>query len=154
MAYLQEQVTAYIIADPNLFVAEERALYYGEGLDDNWWIDVLIVDPWEKKFYLGEATYDPKPRRLLDKLAKFANQKTEVLKKIGRNGAPDGWDIRPWLFLREDTVQYVISRLPAGSVPRITYLEQTFRPWEYEKIKRTGSEPGKPYAGLESQFQH
>ena len=153
MAYLQEQVTAYVTADPNLFVAEERALYYDDGLDDNWWVDVLIVDPWEKIFYLGEATYDPRPRRLLKKLEVFTNKKSVVLKKIGRNGAPNGWDIRPWLFLRKDTVNYVKLKLPAGCVPRITYLEETFRPWEYEKIRKTGLEPGKPYSDLEDQYQ-
>ncbi|WP_137043551.1 hypothetical protein [Pseudolabrys sp. FHR47] len=153
MAYLQEQVLSYVLADPTLFVAEERSLHFGDGLDDNWWIDLLIVDPWQKIFFLGEVTYDPRPRRLVEKLKKFSLTKPVVLTKLGRSGAPEGWDIRPWLFIREETLGYILQRLPEECKPRITFLEQTLEPWKYEKIRKEGKEPGRPYPNLSLEYQ-
>lgn len=154
MAYLQERVVAYVTMDPNLFVAEERLLRFGPDKDkDVWWIDALIVDPWGKMFYLGEATYDLRPNRLIKKLATFAAKKTDVLAHVGRSGAPKGWDIRPWLFLRQDAVKFVTSHLPPRLFPRITKLEETAFPWEYEKIRAEGKEPKRPYPDLDSRYQ-
>ena len=154
MGYLQERVIAYVTMDPCLFVAEERFLQYGPDKDkDIWWVDALIVDPWAKMFYLGEATYDLRPKRLLKKLEIFSFRKTDVLKGVGREGAPEGWDIRPWLFLRKDAVDHVKKHLPEGLHPRITYLEATAFPWNYEKDRRGGLEPERPYAGLDDRYQ-
>lgn len=154
MAYLQERVVAYVTMDPCLFVAEERLLQYGPNKDkDVWWIDALIADPWSKMFYLGEATYDLRPNRLIKKLEIFAKRKSDVLANLGRTGAPDGWDIRPWLFLRKDAIEFVTRRLPSGLYPRITRLEATAFPWTYEDIRRKGQEPERPYDGLANQYQ-
>jgi hypothetical protein len=88
---------------------------------DVWWVDALIVDPWQNMFYLGEATYNLKPNPLLKKLRTFAARKSEVLARLGHRGAPPGWDIRPWLFLRKDAIAYVIKKLPAGLHPRLPF---------------------------------
>jgi len=153
MTFLQERVVAYVTADPNLFVAEERLLYHGTNPNDHWWVDALIVDPWAKTFYLGETTYNPKPIPLLKKLKTFTDRKSHVLQRLGRDGVPEGWDVRPWLFLRKDAVPWVVPRLPVGPSPRITYLEATAFPWQYEKIRAVGKEPGKPYGDLDPKFQ-
>lgn len=141
MAYLQERVIAYVTMDPCLFVAEERLLIYGPDKNkDYWYVDVLIVDPWNKLFYLGEVTYDQRPNRLIKKLEILHSRKVDVLRGIGRDGAPHGWDVRPWLFLRKDAVDYVKQRLPADLHPRLTHLEATASPWEYEKLRMEGKE--------------
>ena len=152
-AFLQERVVEYITADPSLFVAEERLLVYGKGAKDHWWVDALIVDIWAETFYLGETTYNLRPSSLLQKLAVFTARKSEVLAGIGRKGAPQGWSVRPWLFLRRDAVPWVIERLPPEASPRITYLEATAFPWLYEKIRKEGGEPDKPYPDLDPKYQ-
>jgi hypothetical protein len=152
MAFLQERVIEYVTADPNLFLAEERLLFHGAAPNDHWWIDAMIVDPWAQMIYLGETTYNPRPP-LLKKLKVFAERKSQVLQRIGRTGAPAGWDVRPWLFLRRDAVAWVVQRLPEGPPPKITYLEATAFPWMYEKLRAVGKEPDKPYSELDLKYQ-
>src|ERR1700756_74382 len=63
------------------------------------------------------------------------------------------WGIRPWLFIRQEAVPYLLPRLPAGQYPRITYLEETAFPWEYEAVRQQGKEPGKPHTDFDARFQ-
>ena len=156
MAYLHERVIAYVTMDPRLFVAEERSLQHGENPNkDLWWIDVQIADPWDKIFYLGEATYDPRPNRLMEKLHVFVEREVEILKRLGRagDGVPKYWKVRPWLFIREAARDYVVKNIPQGLAPRITYLEETAFPWKYEKLRKLGQEPGRPYPELDVKYQ-
>src|ERR1700736_6206311 len=46
-----------------------RAFEFGDNENKHlWYIDALVVSPWERTFYPAEATYDLKPNRLLKKL--------------------------------------------------------------------------------------
>lgn len=154
MAYLQERMTHYLTSDPHLFVAEERMLRYGHDPNkDIWWIDALAVDPWRKTFFLGEATYNPKPAPLMKKINHFYQIKGEVVSRLCLGGLSSGWSVRPWLFIRQQAVPFVLSRLPGECFPKITYLEETAFPWVYEALRREGKEPKKPYPDLDERFQ-
>src|ERR1700751_4022539 len=112
----------YLTCEPHRFIAEERMVRHGPHRDkDVWWIDALAVNPWEKTFYLGEATYNAKPAALVRKVKLFYERNAEVIKQLSLEGLSDGWVVRPWLFIRRDAVPYRLPRLPAGECPRITY---------------------------------
>jgi hypothetical protein len=117
------------------------------------WIDALAVNPWEKTFYLGEVTYNPKPTPLARKVNLFYERKPEVIKQLSLEGLSDGWAVRPWLFIRQEAVPYLLPRLPAGQYPRITYLEETAFPWKYEAVRKQGKEPGKPHGDFDQRLQ-
>jgi hypothetical protein len=154
MAYLQERMAHYLTCDPHLFIAEERMVRHGPHPDkDVWWIDALVVDPWQKTFFLGEATYNRSPTPLMRKVNHFYERKGEVMKRLSLEGLPEGWDVRPWLFIRQVAAPYVRARIPSGCYPKITYLEYTAFPWEYEALRREGKEPHRPYADLDERYQ-
>lgn len=154
MAYLQERMTHYLTADPHLFVSEERRIQYGPNPDkDVWWIDALTTDPWKQTFYLGESTYNPSPTPLVRKIVRFYEIKSDVLANLSPNGTPQGWDVRPWLFVRREVVPFVLKRIPSGCYPKITHIEETAFPWVYEPIRRLGKEPNKFYADLDERYQ-
>jgi hypothetical protein len=91
----------YLTCDPHLFTAEERMVRHGPHPDkDIWWVDALVVDPWQKTFWLGEATYNPKPTPLVRKVWRFYERKDEVMKQLALEGLTEGWSVRPWLFNR------------------------------------------------------
>jgi hypothetical protein len=154
MAYLQERMAHYLTCDPHLFIAEERMVRHGPHPDkDVWYIDALAVNPWEKTFYLGEATYSAKPAALVRKVNLFYERKAEVIKQLSLEGLSEGWAVRPWLFIRRDAVPFVVPKVPAGHHPRITYLEETAFPWKYEAVRQQGKEPGKPHGDFDQRFQ-
>jgi hypothetical protein len=154
MAYLQERLAHYLTCDPHLFIAKKRELRYGDDTKkDVWSICALAVDPWKKTFFLGEATYNAKPSPLLRKVKKFYGIESEVIKLLALEGLPNGWNARPWLFIRKAAISFVLQRLPVGCYPKITRIEDTARPWLYESFRRIGAEPGKPYADLDKRFQ-
>jgi hypothetical protein len=76
-----------------------------------------------------------------------------VTSKLSLEGLPDGWTVRPWLFIRREAVAFLLSRLPEGSYPKITHLEETAYPWLYESKRRDGKEPSKPYCNLDERYQ-
>jgi len=154
MAYLQERVAHYLACDPHVFVAEERQLQYGPDPEkDLWYIDALAADLWQRTLFIGEATYDLRPARLIRKLLHFYQNKSEVVKWLSLKVLPPEWEVRPWIFIRKDAMKYVTGRMPDGCDPRITYLENTAFPWEYETCRRAGKEPERPYEGLNERFQ-
>jgi hypothetical protein len=145
MAYFQERMVHYLTCDPRLFVAEERILQYGKDKNkDFWYIDAFVVSPWERTFYLGEATYNLKPTPLLKKLHVFAERYDEVMKLLVPESEHDKWVVRPWLFLRKRVVADVIKHLPANLTPRISCLEVAAFRWKYEKLRQSGKEPKVP----------
>ena len=140
---------------PHLFIAGERMVRHGPHPDkDIWYIDALVVDPWQKTFFLGEATYNPRPTPLVRKVNRFYERKDEVIKQLSLEGLSDGWSVQPWLFIRREAVPFVLPRLPAGCFPKITHLEDTAHPWEYESKRREGIEYKKPYPGLDEKYQY
>jgi hypothetical protein len=154
MAYLQERVVHYLTCDPHIFAQEERRVQYGPDADkDVWWIDALVVDPWQKTFFLGEATYNLKPSPLARKITRFYDIMDTVIRCLSLEGLQDGWNVRPWLFVRRESVSFLLSHLPKDVYPKITHLEDTAFPWEYESKRRTGQEPGKPYPHLDTRYQ-
>jgi hypothetical protein len=57
MACFQKWMVHYLTSDPRLSVAEERVLRYGKDTNKGfWYIDAFVVSPWDRTFYLGEAT--------------------------------------------------------------------------------------------------
>lgn len=56
MAYYQEIVSDFIAASRRIFVSPEYRIELGNG--NNFWIDVLAIEPRIKKIYLCQTTYD------------------------------------------------------------------------------------------------
>lgn len=147
-------MTHYLTTDPHLFVAEERMLQYGSDANQKvWYIDAVAVDPWQKTFFLAEATYNPSPAPLMRKIKLFYEVKNEVMTRLSLEGLATGWDVRPWLFVRREAIPFVKLKLPDDCFPKITHLEETAFPWIYEAVRRNGKEPNKPYPDLDERYQ-
>jgi hypothetical protein len=89
---------------------------------------------------LGDVVCE-RPRRLIEKMRVFDMRRAEVRAGIGRDGAPDGWEVRPWLFLRQEAFRYMQQKLSANLHARMTALEATAYPWTYEPARKNGEEP-------------
>ena len=153
--YCQEIVTQYISHDLAIFISEE---YWVEvevdGRKTGYWIDILAADILQNELYLVEVSYTEKPAKLAHKVGEFYARMPIIRRAlINGKGIGDQWSIRPWVFIRKQSVPYFLSKLGGNFQPKITYLEFTPFPWIYENVRRQSLEPGKPYPDLPPEYQ-
>ena len=144
MDYFQGVVTEYLRAKRSVFLNPECLLSLDEGKQlkgRHWYCDVVAVDFKEQSVSLCEITYSTTAQSLLGRLCAWREHWPELVHAVRRDcGVPEGWTVRPWIFLPEKYETKFSERyaLLCGSQksksampePRVTHLESTV-PWKY-----------------------
>jgi hypothetical protein len=141
--HYQGIVIEYLRADRALFLNSEYCIQLDEGTPKkgrNWVCDTVVLDCRSKTILLCEVTYAQRTPALLKRLREWHTSWQEIvlalprLSKFEPNGAT--WPIRPWLFIPDKDVEFVIGKLnislgpDAIFKPLITPLEMV-QPWAY-----------------------
>jgi hypothetical protein len=137
MDYFQGVVTEYLRADRALFVNPEYFFPLVENdrsprRGTSWYVDLVATSFREQVVYLCEVTYASGLSALLKRLSDWADNWPALVNAIHRDSyVPATWKVRPWIFVPEDFVPRLLTKMPALPVsPRITTLEMT-QPWRY-----------------------
>jgi hypothetical protein len=138
MDYYEGVVMEYLRAEPNVFVNTQCNLQLVPGAENYWTCDLIAVDLRQKAAFLCEVTYSESMGALLKKLRAWHSQWPAVRNAVTRDCAiPENWDIRPWLFVREDRRAFLDTKLAEiaaspGSMPEplVTTLDMVV-PWRY-----------------------
>lgn len=138
MDYFQGVVSEYLRANRSTFVNPEFFLtleHYEGGeppRDTSWYVDLLAVSFEDRAAYLCEVTYSRTPYPLIKRLSAWKAKWSELQQAVRRDAhLPSEWTIRPWIFVPESGIKYVLSKGDAfPATPKITPLEMTL-PWKY-----------------------
>lgn len=149
MDYYENVVVEYLRADRSLFVNTECCIQINEGSNPDtsgphWYCDALAVDFRNSEIYLCEISFANQLSGLNNRLNDWNNNWEGVCKALARDcHVPNRWPVRPWVFIPEELVSKLISRvekLPQSSdmpPPKITTLEMV-PPWKYQSWNRVG----------------
>ena len=144
MDYFQGVVAEYLRANRATFVNPECLVQLDDNpttpkKDGHWYINLLAVSFSEQTVYLCEVSYSTSLSPLLKKLSAWGAHWPGIIKALGRDSSiPKGWQVRPWLFVPEQTINRLMSRMPAMPIaPKVTPLEMT-QPWRFCGWNRHG----------------
>lgn len=155
MNYYENVVMDYLRADRTLFINTECCIQLNEGDNPDtsglhWYCDAVAIDFRASTVFLCEVSYSLTLADLFKRLKGwFANWDAIRVALVRDSKVPQGWPIRPWLFVPEQRVGLLVRRLKQLSdeveqvaVPVITTLEMV-QPWNYRSWNRVG-EAAKP----------
>jgi len=140
MDYYQGVVVEYRRANRSVFVNTEFCLQLNaagnpDSSGPHWYCDVLAVNLSEPAAYLCESSYSRSLGPMLKRLAAWDEHWPAVRHALKRDAhIPDGWPVRPWLFIPELCVNTLVTGLQKtglAQTPRITTLEAV-APWLYK----------------------
>lgn len=147
MDYFQGIVAEYLRANRGTFLNTEFFLQLDDSQTSppkgsSWFVDIVAISFSEKTAFLCEVTYSKELSSLIARLKSWTMSWDGVLAALRRDtGLPPDWTIRPWLFVPEEAVHRLVTRMPALPVkPRVTPLEMTL-PWRYHSWDRKGERP-------------
>ncbi len=145
MDYYQGVVADFLGADPAMFVQPEACirLHPDSGLKkgEHWYCDIMAVSFREQTVYLCEVTLSRTLTALLKRLKEWDANWTNVCHALRHdNRIPDGWYVRPWVFVpsaQKELVSLGVSTHlgtddESDGMPRplVTSLEDVV-PWLY-----------------------
>jgi hypothetical protein len=154
--FYQGVVVDYLRADRAVFVNTECCIQLNEGLNPDttgphWYCDAVAVDFLHSEVFLCEVSYAEKLAALTKRLKEWSQNWSGVLKALERDcKVPEGWRVRPWLFIPTHLVDGLVSNLKTmtaadGSpvfAARITPLEKV-QPWLYHSWNHRDCETDK-----------
>jgi hypothetical protein len=133
--YFQGVVAEYIRANRATFINPEFQLQLDGDprcppKDGYWYVDMLAVNLEEQVAYLCEVSYAKPPAALVKRLAAWSANWLRLVLALQRDAhIGEHWRVRPWLFVPEGSIGWLLDRLPRMPVvPKITPLEMT-QPW-------------------------
>jgi len=144
MDYYQGVVLNYLRADRAVFVNPECCIQL-EGKpnpdsDKSWYCDAVALDLRSETVFLCEISYEKALSALIKRLRDWSDNWPAVKNALARDCKVSAhWTVRPWLFIPENSVARLVTRLAfiedsdsASAVfhPRITSLESV-QPWNY-----------------------
>jgi hypothetical protein len=148
--YYESVVVDYLRADRSLFVNTECCIQLNPGDNpdtsgSHWYCDALAVDFELQHVFLCESTYSAKPDTLLHRLSGWNANWNGVRDALVRDSClPEGWEVRPWLFVPEMYVNVLLKGLDKikgeGQLsfrPVISTMEMV-EPWKYCSWNRKG----------------
>lgn len=144
MDFYQGIVIDYLRADRAVFVNAECCIQLNEGPNpDNsgrlWYCDAVAVDFQHSEVLLCGIPYAEKLASLAKRLKEWSQNWQGVQRALERDcKVPEGWRVRPWLFIPTRSIDSLVNNLKAltsadGSpvfAVRITPLEKV-QPWLY-----------------------
>jgi hypothetical protein len=151
--YYQGVVVEYLRADRTLFLNPEYCIQLDEGTAQggrHWFCDTVVLDCRSKAMFLCEVTFAQRCPALLKRLKEWHDNWPAVVSAVTRlskfEPAGGTWPLRPWIFIPQRDVDFVLTKLKAFSPetetllfkPRITPLEMV-QPWAY-KWEREGED--------------
>ena len=153
MDYYENVVIEYLRADRTLFVNTECCIQInvGENPDTtgpHWYCDAVVADFRSEQIFLCEISYANQLSGLNKRLKDWDLYWAGVRQALVRdNCLPGHWPVRPWLFVPEELVPKLLSRVEkiradstkSGNLPdpKITTLEMA-QPWKYRSWNRSG----------------
>jgi len=158
--YYQDVVVDYLRADRSVFVNTECCIQLNPQQNPDtcglhWYCDAVAIDFGDEPtptVFLCEISYAEKLGAMTDRLRQWAGNWDGVREALTRDcRVPRDWPVRPWLFVRQDSVPLLVRKLSGlrsadGSPafrPRITTLEAV-QPWRYHSWQHRDSETVKP----------
>ena len=104
MDYFQGVVADYLSADPTMFVQAESCIRLNPNgalkKGEHWYCDILAVSFREQTAYLCDVTLSRTLTALLKRLREWDANWTDVCDALRQdNRIPDGWHVRPWVFV-------------------------------------------------------
>ena len=148
MDYYQGVVADYLSADRAVFVNTECCIQLNEGDNPDtsgphWYADAVVCDFRDKTVFLCEVTFSLSLAALMKRLGGWHTSWELLRTALVRDSfVPAEWDVRPWLFVPEQSVPLLVQKLrsvgePLLFRPRITPLEMV-QPWRYRSWRRIG----------------
>lgn len=149
MDYYESVVINYLRADRAVFVNTECCIQLNPGNPDtsgpHWYCDAVAVDFKQECIFLCEISYSAQLSDLVKRLKAWHEKWTELCNALKDGCAlPKSWQVRPWLFVQEDSLQRLLKQLnqlqseqPPKFKPLITPLEMV-QPWRYNSWNRIG----------------
>lgn len=145
MDFYQGVVLDYLRADRAVFINTECCIQLNESPNPDksgphWYCDAVAIDFRHSTAFLCEISYADKLSYLIKRLREWSQHWQEVRTALERDcKIPDGWTVRPWLFIPEKSMKGLVGNLeqmkgadgnPVFKV-RITPLEKV-QPWLYQ----------------------
>lgn len=156
MDFYQSIVFEYLRADRALFINTEFCLQKNpvanpDSDKPHWYVDAVAADFRSEQVFLVEITFSKSLQALLKRLVSWREHWPSIKSALVRDAyVPAEWDVCPWLFVPEDLVDGLRSRvLPLTQgpdpqfrlpMPLVTTLEMT-QPWLYRSWDRRGKAP-------------
>lgn len=145
MPYYQEVVLDYLRMDRAVFVNPECCIQLFDESNPSpgthWFCDAVAIDLRNKTVFLCEVSYAKGLRALRKRLQEWAQHWTDLQKGIQRDCMVNPeWAVRPWLFVPEESVEDLATKLPSVFQPRITPLE-CVQPWKFGWQHRDSDTP-------------
>ena len=147
MDHFESIVVDYLRADRSLFV-NPQCLIQLESLGAvkkgaSWYCDTLTADFRNSTVFLCEVSYSTTLYSLQKRLTEWAQNWEQLQLAVRRDCFfPNNWPIRPWLFVREQSITKAVTILAriystegVKLRPKITTLEMTL-PWLYKTWDR------------------
>ena len=150
MDYFQGIVTDYLRADRSMYVNTECLIQLEPGdapkKGSHWYCDTVAVDLRNSVAYLCEVTYSSSLHALIGRLGAWDSHWPSFRDALARDcSIPKSWLVQPWLFLPEDRIELLNTKLDALNLdpedpkrmpaPRVTFLESVV-PWKYKAHNR------------------
>lgn len=155
MDYYEGVVLHYLRADRAIFVNSECCVQVNAAENPDmsgphWYCDAAAVDFRQQTVFLCEISYSVGLSTLAKRLMAWQAHWDDIRVALVRDSfLPQGWPVRPWLFVPEALIPLLLRRLeqagagaPPRFTPRITPLEMT-QPWRFRSWNRVG-EAAKP----------
>lgn len=144
MDYYQGVVVDYLRADRAVFVNTECCIQLNanpnpDNSGPHWYCDAVAADFRRCEVFLCEISYAEKLASLTKRLKEWSLNWPGVVKALERDcKVPEGWHVRPWLFVPTKSIASLVGNLKTmttadGSpvfAARITPLEKV-QPWFY-----------------------
>jgi hypothetical protein len=148
MNYYESVVVDYLRADRALFVNTECCIQVNQAENPDssgahWYCDAVAADFRAQKIFLCEISYAAQLASLTKRLHGWHDNWEAVRHALQRDSfLPEPWPVRPWLFVPEDCVHFVLKGLDQIGealrfIPKITTLEMV-QPWMYRSWNQVG----------------
>jgi len=143
MSYYEGVVLEYLRRDRALFANPEYCVQIEPGRvppkGTHWYCDVVTVDFSSKTIFLCEISYSKTQGALVKRLGSWSDNWGAVCKAVNRDSMlPEGWQVRPWLFVPDERLGILIRGLEqiggTNFKPRITTLDM-IQPWKCEEYR-------------------
>jgi hypothetical protein len=148
--YYETIMVHYLRSDREIFVNSECCIQLNQGNNPDtsgphWYCDAFAIDLRAKAAFLCEISYSKGLPSLTRRLKEWHASWELLCLALARDSfLPNGWPVRPWLFVPEHLVPLLLRRIAeirgreaAQFIPRITTLEMT-QPWHFQSWNRVG----------------
>lgn len=157
MDFYQGVVLDYLRADRTVFINTQCCIQLNDKPNPDmsghhWYCDAVALDFRNKTVLLCEISYAAKLGTLIDRLQQWSRNWQGIQAALIRDcKVPANWPVRPWLFVPEESLGLLVSKLQtmkgldgvATFAPRITPL-QAVQPWRYHSWDHRDRNTEKP----------